>query len=183
MKKIMKKIMTLIVLIGISTGIQAEEKGWWDSFLSMVGLGEETEQVAEGPSANGLMDSLMANLGVSETQAQGGLAALFNYAKQNISAEQFEQLSQYIPGAESVMQYLPAVDSMKQEGLGGLIDKAAGTNESLGQLNNLRKQFDALGLDTEMIQKYVQQAKSYLDTPEGQQAKNLLMESLPKLTG
>lgn len=178
----MKKLLALVVLVGLSSMVHAEEKSWWDSLLNMVGIGEETEQAEAAPSTSGLIDSLVSGLGVSETQAQGGIAALFNYAKQNVSAEQFEQLSEYIPGADSVLQYLPAIESVKQEGLSGLIDKAAGMNESLGQLNNLRKQFDSLGLDTAMIQKYVEQAKTYLDTPQGQQAKTLLMDSLSQLS-
>lgn len=178
----MKKLLALVVLVGLSSAANAEEKSWWDSILSMVGMGEETEKVEAAPSASGLIDSVVSGLGVSETQAQGGIAALFNYAKQNVSEEQFAQLSEYIPGADSVLSYLPAIESVKQEGLSGLIDKAAGMNESLAQLNNLRKQFDALGLDTAMIQKYVEQAKSYLDTPQGQEAKNILMGSLSQLS-
>jgi hypothetical protein len=109
------------------------------------------------------------------------MAALFNYAKQNISDEQFAILAEKVPGLDSVMQYLPMVEESSRGALGGLMDKAASFNENLGQLNQLNKQFESLGLDTSMIKGYAQQATQYLDTPQGQEAKNLLTDSLFKI--
>ena len=47
----------------------------------------------------------------------------------------------------------------------------------------LRKQFEALGLKPEMIMQYAEQAKQYLDTEQGQQAKELMMQGLSGLLG
>jgi len=63
-------------------------------------------------------------------------------------------------------------------GLGGLINKAAEYNESLKSMNDLENQFEALGLDIGMISSYVAEAKQYLDTPAGQEAKQMLSEAL-----
>ena len=46
---------------------------------------------------------------------------------------------------------------------------------------SLKKQFDALGLDTQQIMQIVEGAKAYLDTEEGQQVKSLLSDGLTKL--
>jgi hypothetical protein len=178
----MKKFLILASFLTLSTMAQAQDS-WWNSLLNSVGLGDDTAaEVPAAPSLNGMVENLTSALGVTPEQAQGGLAALFNFAKQNVSQEQFDALASQIPGLDSVMQYLPAIAAASEGGLGGLIDKAAGMNESLGQINNLKKQFDTLGLDTSMIQQYTQQASSYLDTPEGQEAKSLLSESLLGLT-
>jgi hypothetical protein len=44
-------------------------------------------------------------------------------------------------------------------------------------MNDLKNQFEALGLDIGMISSYVAAAKQYLDTPAGQEAKQMLSEA------
>jgi hypothetical protein len=175
----MKNVLLLLVMLSFTSTAMAQES-WWDSLLNAVGLGEETtEQV--GPSVDGLLESVTSNLGVTKEQAQGGIAALVNYAKQNVSEEQFAALSEHIPGLDSVMEYLPEIKAASEGGLGGLMDKAAQYSDKLGNLNDLNKQFESLGLNTGMIKDYASQAKAYLDTPEGQEAKKLLTDGLLKI--
>ena len=50
-------------------------------------------------------------------------------------------------------------------------------------LNDVKKQFEALGLNSEMISNFIASAQSYLDTEQGQQAKKMLTEGLGKLLG
>jgi hypothetical protein len=176
----MKKILLMLAVLSFTSNSMAQES-WWNSLLNAVGLGEETSQEAQGPNLDGLLQSVTSNLGVTSEQAKGGIAALVNYAKQNITEEQFATLAQKVPGLDSVMEYLPMVQEASRSGLGGLMDKAAGYNETLGQLNNLNKQFESLGLDTAMIKGYAQQATEYLDTPQGQEAKKLLTDGLLKI--
>lgn len=184
----MKQIIALSLFLTFSASASAEQS-WWDSLLSAVGLGD-TEQVAEASSekasddvsVDGLLDMITSNLGVTKEQAQGGMAALFNYAKENISAEQFATLSQQIPGLESLMRYLPALSGSSEGGTGGLLDMAAGYSDKLGQLKDLKEQFDSLGLDPSMISEYAEQAQSYLDTPEGEKAKSILSDSIMNLS-
>lgn len=176
----MKKLLCALVFVSLTASVQAEES-WWQSLLNTVGLGDsEQSQEAEqnGVDMNGLIDSLTSNLGVTKEQAQGGMAALFNYAKQNVSQEQFTAISEQIPGLDAVMRYLPAVSAVKEQGLGGLMDMAAGASEELGQINDLKKQFDSLGLDMSMVSGFAEQASTYFDTPETEAAKNLLGDSL-----
>jgi hypothetical protein len=111
------------------------------------------------------------------------LASIFNYAKDNISAEQFSGMSDSLPGLDSLMSAVPDISEVKSEGgLGGLMDKAANYSDSLKSLNELKKQFEALGLSPEMITKVVESAKTYLDTDEGKKIKDQLMQALTKLS-
>lgn len=176
----MKNVLLLLVTLSFTSSAMAQES-WWDSVLSAVGLGEETSEQVKGPSVDGLLDSVTSNLGVTTEQAKGGIAALVNYAKQNVSEEQFAALTAQIPGLDSVMEYLPAIEAASEGGLAGLMDKAAQYSDKLGNLNDLNKQFESLGLNTGMIKDYASQAKSYLDTPEGQEAKKLLTDGLLKI--
>jgi L-rhamnose isomerase len=81
------------------------------------------------------------------------------------------------------MGAVPDISGIKPEGvLGGLMDKAANYNASLKAVNELKKQFEALGLSPEMIMQVVNSAKAYLETDEGQKIKEQLMEGLNTLS-
>jgi hypothetical protein len=176
----MKTISLLLVVATLSIAPQTQAQGWLDSLKSMIGIEQEK---AEMPNISDMVGSVTDSLGVTQSQASGGLGALFNYAKDNISAEQFSRLSGALPGVDELLKAAPDVSAMASEGgLGGLMDKAANYNESLKAINDLKKQFESLGLDPEMIAQFATKAKEYLDTEEGQQAKELLIEGLGKLT-
>ena len=187
LSEIMKKVILLSAVLSFSS-VASAEQSWWDNFLSAVGLGE-SEEVVETVDASqstvgidGLLSSLTSKLGVTKEQAQGGMAALFNFAKQNISEEQFSALTAQIPGLDSLMKYLPAISALNSEGMGGIMDMASGYSDKLSQVNDLKKQFDTLGLDTSMIGKYADQAQSYFDTPEASAAKDALTETFSNIS-
>ncbi|MFT6899412.1 MAG: hypothetical protein ACJA13_003848 [Paraglaciecola sp.] len=143
-----------------------------------------TEQETPTPSADGMVSSVTGSLGVTNTQAAGGLGAIFKFAKDNITPDQYSLLAKALPGVGGLLESVPDVSTMASEGgLGGILDKAASYNESLKAINEVKKQFAALGLKPEMITQFVAKAQSYLDTPEGQQAKQLLTQGVGKLLG
>ena len=81
------------------------------------------------------------------------------------------------------MGAVPDISEVASEGgLSGLMDKAANYNDSLKAVNELKKQFEALGLKPEMIMQVVNSAKSYLDTDEGKKIKEQLMQGLSQLS-
>lgn len=187
----MKKLIVLLTISTLSTSVLAEETSWLDSLKSLVGLGETKEQSAEAstsmmPSAAGLVGMLTSGLGVNTGQASGGMGALLNYAKNNISTEQFGQLAESLPGVEGLVSQMPDISQLSSgsgDSLGGLMDKASEYSESLQAINTVTKQFEALGLKPEMITSFINSAQSYLNTEQGQTAKKLLTSSLGKLLG
>lgn len=178
----MKKLSMVLTIAALSIQPQAHAQGWLDSIKGMFGMASEQE--AATPSIEGMVSSVTESLGVTKTQANGGLGAIFNYAKDNISSDQYKQLAAVLPGVGGLLESVPDISSMTSEGgLGGILDKAASYNQSLTAINNLKKQFEALGLKPEMITQFVSKAQTYLDTPEGQQAKQLLTQGMGKLLG
>lgn len=176
----MKRIALLITVLTLTFSTQSQAQGWFDSIKNALGLGEETQEVA--PNTSDMVSMLSENLGVDKAQATGGLGSLFNYVKGNLSDDKFGKLSNALPGVGDLLKAAPDVTELKSAGgLGGLMDKAAEYNESLKAINEVKKQFEALGLKPEMIMQYVEQAKQYLDTEQGQQAKELLMQGLSGL--
>ena len=187
----MKKLIVLLTLTTLSVSALAQEASWLDRIKSFVGLGDDTEQTVASnasamPSTDGLVGMLTSSLGVNSAQASGGMGAIFNYVKNNVSTEQFSQLAKSVPGVEGLVGQMPDIsklDSGSSEGLGGLLDKASNYSDSLKSINDVKKQFEALGLKPEMISSFVSTAQSYLDTEQGQQAKQLLTNGLGKLLG
>jgi hypothetical protein len=175
----MKKVSILLAIAALSFQPQVHAQGWLDSLKSMIGMSEEKPAT---PNVSDMVSSVTDSLGVTESQATGGLGSLFNYAKGNISTEQFGQLSSALPGIGDLLKAAPDVSKMASEGgLGGLMDKATNYSDSLKAINDVKKQFEALGLDPEMISQFIGKAKEYLDTEEGKQAKELLSKGLGKL--
>jgi len=176
----MKISYVLIVLSTLAFSPQSHAEGWLDSIKSMLGMEADT---AAMPNVADMISSVSESVGIDKSQAEGSLASVFNYAKENISAEQFSGLSDSLPGLDSLMGSVPDISEMTSEGgLGGLMDKAANYNASLKAVNELKKQFEALGLSSEMIMKVVDSAKTYLDTDEGQKIKQQLMQGLSQLS-
>ena len=176
----MKLSYLLIVVSAFAFSPPSHAEGWLDSIKSMFGIQAETPAI---PNITDMISSVSESVGIDESQAKGSLASVFNYAKENISAEQFSGLSGSLPGLDSLLGAVPDISGMSPEGgLGGLMDKAANYNTSLKAVNDLKKQFEALGLSPEMIMQVVNGAKAYLHTDKGQKIKEQLMKGLNTLT-
>jgi hypothetical protein len=176
----MKISYLVVVLSALAFSPQSHAEGWLDSIKSMFGMEAETPAM---PNVTDMVSSVSESVGIDKSQAQGSLASIFNFAKENISAEQFSTLSNSLPGLDSLLGSVPDVSEMTSEGgLGGLMDKAANYNDSLKAVNELKKQFESLGLSPEMITQVINSAKVYLDTDEGQKIKEQLMNGLSQLS-
>ena len=191
---IMKKLIVLLTISTLSTSAIAEETSWFDSLKNLVGLGDKTEQTVEAkaaatPNSDGLINMLTSSLDVNSDQATGGMGAIFNYVKNNVSAEQFSQLASAVPGVQGLIGQMPDTSKLDSGsdssagGLGGLLDQASQYSDSLKSINEVKRQFEALGLKPEMITSFISTAQTYLDTEQGQQAKQVLTAGLGKLLG
>lgn len=185
---LMKKLILILTLstlssAGLSSSAMAAETSWLDSLKGFVGMGDTQEKMAQLDTA-GLVNMLTSKLDVNTEQAAGGMGAILNYVKNNVSNEQFRQLAKSLPGVEGLVGQMPDISKLgTSEGLGGLLDKASEYSESLKSINDVKKQFEALGLEPDMITNFIASAQKYLDTEEGQQAKKVLTEGLVKLLG
>jgi hypothetical protein len=124
---------------------------------------------AEGPD---LIQMLTSQLGVSGEQATGGAGALFDYAQQNLSADDFATIASGIPGMDQMLDMAPEPENSSALG------KAAGTlggfDKSLGGMAGLASSFESLGLDADMVSKFVPIVSDYVGSVSGDQAMALL---------
>jgi hypothetical protein len=98
-----------------------------------------------------LVKRLTKELGVTRTQAQGGLVALLRAGKQNMARSDFEQFVADIPGADKLLAKAPPPSTMSAlaGGLGGLFGR-----NSPGRWAGLAASFTELGVDLDTAKKF-----------------------------
>lgn len=113
--------------------------------------------------AMGLLPLLSSELNVTQTQAQGGMGSLLQVAQGALSSGEFSQLSQGIPGMETLLAAAPALGSKSTGGnaLSGMLANAGGMAAGLSTMTKLNKQFEALGLSPEMVIQFATLAIDY----------------------
>lgn len=147
----------------------------------------KSETTSSSLSVTDMVSSVSDSLGITESQATGSLGSIFDYAKDNVSTEQFSTITDSLPSLDTLLSAVPAItgdssDSEDSSGLGGILSKATEYSDTLSGIATLQKQFESLGLDADMVSKVIQSAYAYLDTEQGQQVKSLLQEGLSSLS-
>ena len=113
--------------------------------------------------AVGLVPFLTSELNVTKTQAQGGMGSLLQLAQSALSSGEFNQLSQGIPGMETLLAAAPVLGSKSAGGnaMTGMLANVGGMAAGLGSMGKLTQQFEALGLSPEMIIQFATIAIDY----------------------
>jgi hypothetical protein len=98
-----------------------------------------------------LVKRLTKDLGVTRTQAQGGLVALLRAGQQNMAKKDFEQFVADIPGADKLLAKAPPPSALSSiaGGLGGLFGR-----NSPGRWAGLAASFTELGVDLDTAKKF-----------------------------
>lgn len=121
-----------------------------------------------------LVKLLTQQLGVTETQAQGGAGAIFSLAKEKLSPLDFNQVSNTVPDMNGLLDAAPK----KESGLGGMFGGATamfgGEGTSLEGLAGLASSFSQLGLSPDMVNQFVPVILNYVKTNGGETVSNLL---------
>ncbi|MDX9813932.1 MAG: DUF2780 domain-containing protein [Sulfurimonadaceae bacterium] len=93
-----------------------------------------------------LLGTLSDSLGITQTQAMGGTAALLNQAKGSMSADEFSSMTSSVPGLDDIMSSASGVSSL----LGG------------GKSGDLASQFSSLGMDSSMVSQFAPIVVDYI---------------------
>ena len=126
-----------------------------------------------------LIGNLTNNLGVTQQQAEGGTAAIFNAAKPNLSLDQFSQLTDTIPGLTDLLG--SAAPAGGASGLGSLAGKAGsmlGDSGSVSSTAGLVDSFSQLGLSPDMVGKFTGVVLDYVNNIGGSDMMNMLQQAL-----
>ena len=125
-----------------------------------------------------LVNLLTQQLGVTESQAQGGAGSIFKMAKEQLGAQDFSQVSDAVPNMGGLLEAAP-----RQEGsLGGMFGSATsmfgGGGNSLKGLAGLASSFSQLGLSPEMVNQFLPIILNYVKSSGGETVSNLLSSVL-----
>jgi hypothetical protein len=131
------------------------------SSLSAFSLHNATDamtQVATHKKSTSLTSMLTSQLGVTDTQASGGVGSILSYAKSALPKNKYTKLASAIPNASSLISKVSATKS--------------GTKTS--QLASLASNFSSLGLSTDMIGKFVPVIMNYFKSSGKSDAMSIL---------
>jgi Protein of unknown function VcgC/VcgE (DUF2780) len=126
----------------------------------------------------GLVDLLSSQLGITQTQAQGGAGSIFQAAKQNLSAEDFASVAKAVPGMNKMLAAAPKIEK-GADSLGGLSSMLGDSSKKLGSVANLASSFKKLGLSGDMVGQFTPIILNYVKQKGGEVVMNLLKGALP----
>lgn len=164
-------------------GLLGDKKA--DSTVASSGLTEMATSAASAVDLSSLVDTVSDTLNVSETQSEGGIASIMNYVQSNLSSGDYAQLANSIPGIDGLLENVPSLSSdtaaSSSSSLSGLLNKASEYSSTLKSVNDLKQQFEALGLSTDMIASFATQISSYLNVNADEETRALFKSGLDNL--
>jgi hypothetical protein len=101
---------------------------------------------------NDLIKRLTKELGVTRTQAQGGLVALLRAGQQNMARADFEEFVRDIPGADELLRKAPPPSTLSS--LAGGLGALFGGRSSPGRWAGLAASFTELGVDLDTAKQF-----------------------------
>tara|TARA_Y100000782_G_C10161228_1_gene255747 strand:+ start:592 stop:1182 length:591 start_codon:yes stop_codon:yes gene_type:complete len=156
-----------------------------ESTVTSSSLTEMATSAASNIDLASLVSSVAGNLNVSENQSEGGIASIMNYVQGNLSGADYAQLANSIPGIDSLLEDVPSLSgnsaASSSSSLSGLLNKASEYSSTLKSVNDLKQQFEALGLSTDMIASFVTQISSYLNVNADEETQALFKSGLDNL--
>lgn len=113
-----------------------------------------------------LIQQLVAGIGINQQQAEGGVGLLMGLVKDKLSAGDFAQIAEAVPGVAGLIDKAPQAASGGLGSLLGGVVSALGGAE-LGNLASLASGFSKLDLDAGTAGKFIPILLSFLQSQGG----------------
>jgi hypothetical protein len=115
-----------------------------------------------------LVTSLMNQLGITPTQAQGGAGAIFKAARDRLGSSEFDKLLGSVPGIKDLVAQAPS------SGGGGLLSGLASMAGKMGggdmaQAAQLLASVSSLGINKDTLMKFIPVVMQFLESKGGPQ--------------
>ncbi|QFU20646.1 DUF2780 domain-containing protein [Shewanella eurypsychrophilus] len=146
--------------------------GWFDDLTSK----EEVKPQAAQTQNNDLVSSVMTQLGLNQSQAEGGLGSLLSLAQSSLNSNEFGSIASAIPGVDALLSAAPELDN--ESGMSGLLAKAGDFGSSLQGGAQVYDAFEKLGISKELAAPMIDIVKGYLDANAGDGTTDMLMKGL-----
>jgi hypothetical protein len=124
-----------------------------------------------------LLNQLTQNLGITEDQARGGTGLILKMARQKLGTGDFSNVTNKIPEFENYVNSAPEITTTEK--VVGSVTSALGSKaEGMGDLSSLAGGFSKLGLDSQMISRFVPIVLSFVQTKGGNTTRSILEKVL-----
>ena len=121
----------------------------------------------------GLVGLLTENLGVTEKQGEGGAGAIFNMAKEKLVPKDFGKVADAVPEMDNLLKAVPKTGGLGSA-IGGKTSLLGGSADKLTGLASLAGPFSQLGMESDMVGKFIPIILSYVQSKGGDSVKSLL---------
>lgn len=123
-----------------------------------------------------LITTLVDTLGITKDQAKGGSGALFQNAKDNLSVDDFQKVSDAVPDMDEYLAAAPDVKTKKGLGgtLGSSLSSLGGGAAKAGSMLDLTSAFSKLGMDSGTLGKFVPVVLDFVQSKGGESVVGLL---------
>ncbi|MCL1090617.1 DUF2780 domain-containing protein [Shewanella profunda] len=175
----MKHSITLAILFSTCIMAAPTSAGWLDNLAGTQSKTEKVVATANATQSNELVGNVMSQLGLNQTQAEGGLGSLLGLAQSSLGSNDYSQLAASIPNADSLLAAAPKLNA--NSGVSGLLSKAGDLGSSLQGGAMVLDAFEKLGISQELAIPMINIAKSYLETNGTEGTSDLLMKGLNSL--
>ncbi|MCH1929995.1 DUF2780 domain-containing protein [Shewanella sp. A25] len=177
----MKAKFSLSLLLSAGLFVSSAHAGWLDNLAATQTKASATTTTATATvtESNELVGSVMSQLGLSQTQAEGGLGSLLGMAQTSLNTSDYATLAASIPNADSLLAAAPQLDSTS--GVSGLLSKAGNVSTSLQGSALVLNAFQKLGISQELAVPMINVAKTYLETNGSEGSAALLTQGLGAL--
>ena len=120
-----------------------------------------------------LVKTLTDNLGVTKEQASGGAGAIFKYAKSKLSADDFSTVAKALPGVDSLISAAPKTGG-SADLFSGLKSFSGSQSNSVAAVSSLAGSFSKLGMNADMVGKFIPIVLEYANSKGGTAVMNIL---------
>ena len=120
--------------------------------------------------SDALVGMLTKELKITDDQAKGGAGALFNYAKESLSSDEFDQVSDAVPDMSGYLKAIPALGGSST----GMLGKAT---QTLVGMPAVTAAFDKLGLSQDMVGLFTPLLVNYVDDKGSKAVGDLLRKA------
>jgi hypothetical protein len=118
-----------------------------------------------------LIGMLTKELNITGDQAKGGAGALFNYAKEGLSDDEFKQVSDAVPDMTGYLNAIPALSGGQSTSMLGQATTA------LTGMPAVTAAFEKLGLSQEMVGMFSPLLVKYVENKGGKVVGELLQKA------
>ena len=180
MFKLLNKCSSLSIVLLLVNNAYALDLGDLTGAVEKLQAGQTaTKAVQSATAENGLTGLLVQQLGVTQSQAEGGAGAVFQLAKSKMQAAAFTELSNSVPGMQGLLAAAPVAKSLGSGGLAGGLESLVGiSGGTVGNLVGLASSFQQLGLSPAMVQKFVPLVLQYVQGNGGSAVTGVLQSAI-----